>query len=142
MDMLEQGKRVMRHYSEQDIKAVREALANRLSSLTEHVRAGLSESEQNQFTAILGRSAGDSSDEALATSLGDLSAARLNLDIQQWRELKAAEQRFDAGEFGECAECGAVIPVARLLVNPAARRCIACQTAFERTHAGQARGSL
>ncbi|MDD4880074.1 MAG: TraR/DksA C4-type zinc finger protein [Gallionellaceae bacterium] len=132
----------MRHYTKQDIKAVREALTNRLNSLTEHIRSGLSESEQHQFTAILGRGAGDSSDEALAISLGDLSAARLDLDIRQWQELKAAEQRLDAPGFGECAECGTAIPVARLMANPAACRCIACQTAFEHSHAGQARGSL
>lgn len=132
----------MRHYSKQDIKAVREALASQLTSLTDHIRSGLSDSEQHQFTAILGRGAGDSSDEALAISLGDLSAARLDMDIRQWQELKAAEQRLDDPEFGTCLECGATIPVARLMANPAARRCIACQTAFERTHAGQTRGSL
>ncbi|MFA5081953.1 MAG: TraR/DksA C4-type zinc finger protein [Hydrogenophilaceae bacterium] len=132
----------MRHYTKQDIKAVQEALTNQLTSLTDHIRSGMSESEQHQFNAILGRGAGDSSDEALAISLGDLSAARLDMDIRQWQELKAAEQRLEAPDFGECAECGAAIPVARLVANPAARRCIACQTAFERTHAGQARGSL
>ena len=121
---------------------MREALASQLSSLTDHIRSGLSDSEQNQFTAVLGRGAGDSSDEALAISLGDLSAARLSLEIRQWQELKAAEQRLGDPGFGECAECGVPIPVARLVANPAARRCIACQTAFERSHVGQARGSL
>ena len=132
----------MGHYSEQDMKAVRTALATQLASLTEHVRSGLSESEQHQFTAILGRGAGDSSDEALAISLGDLSAARLDLDIRQWQALKEAEQRLGSEDFGACADCGNAIPVARMVANPAARRCIACQTAYERTHGGQARGSL
>lgn len=132
----------MRHYSEQDMRAVREALSAQLASLTEHIRAGLSESEQHQFTEILGRAAGDSSDEALAISLGDLSAARLDLEIRQVRELEAAKRRLSEPGFGECAECGNPIPVARLVANPAASRCIDCQSAFERTHAGQARGSL
>lgn len=142
MSMWEYRKRVMRHYSEQDMKAIREALASKLSSVTEQVRAGLSESEQHQFTAILGRGAGDSSDEALAISLGDLAAARLDLDVRQWQRLEEARRRLDEPDFGVCAECGKPIPVARLLANPAALRCIDCQTAFEHTHAGQARGSL
>lgn len=133
---------MMGHYSEQDMTAVRESLTSQLASLIEHIRAGLSESEQHQFTAILGRSAGDSSDEALATSMGDLSAARIDLEIRQWRELEDARKRLGEADFGKCLECGNVIPLARLLANPAARRCIDCQTTFEHTHAGQARGSL
>lgn len=132
----------MRHYSDQDIDAVRESLMRQLDTLTERIRAGLSESEQHQFTAILGRAAGDSSDEALATSLGDLSAARIDLEIRQWREFDEARKRLGDPGFGECEECGSAIPLARLVAYPAARRCIGCQTNFERTHAGQARGSL
>lgn len=132
----------MGHYSEHDKRAIQEALASQLGNLTEHIRAGMSESEQMQFTAILGRSTGDSSDEALATTLGDLSAARLSLEIHQWQALKEAEQRLGEADFGECTECGVTIPAARMVANPAARRCIHCQTAYERTHAGQAHGSL
>ncbi|MDD3529669.1 MAG: TraR/DksA C4-type zinc finger protein [Gallionellaceae bacterium] len=132
----------MRHYTEQEMTAIRQALAEQLAGVTEHIRAGLSESEQHQFTAILGRGAGDSSDEALAISLGDLSAARLDMDFRQWHALKEAEQRLDKPEFGECVDCGAAIPAARLVASPAAQRCIACQTAFEHSHGGQARGSL
>lgn len=132
----------MSEYNEKDMQAVREALAAQLANVTEHIRSEMSESEQNQFNAILGRSTGDSSDEALAVTLGDLSAARLNLDIRQWQALKEAEQRLGSEDFGACADCGATIPVARLVANPAARRCVACQTAFERTHGGGAHGSL
>lgn len=132
----------MSTYKEHDMQAIRDALASRLASVTEHIRSGLSESEQNQFTAILGRATGDSSDEALAISLGDLSAARLNLDIRQWQELKAAEQRLGGEDFGVCADCGNTIPAPRLIANPAARRCIGCQTVFERSHGGQEHGSL
>lgn len=129
-------------YKERDKRAIREALAEQLASLTEHIRSGMSESEQHQFNAILGRGAGDSSDEALAISLGDLSAARLDLDIRQWRALKEAEQRIDSADFGACADCGRAIPPARMVANPAASRCIACQTAFERSHGGPSHGSL
>ena len=52
-------------------------------------------------------------------------------------ELGAFEQaltRLDAGQYGQCKDCGTTIPEARLAVHPAALRCIACQTTFEKTH--------
>ena len=51
-------------------------------------------------------------------------------------ELSAFEEalaRLDAGHYGECKDCGATIPEARLAAYPAALRCIACQTTFEKT---------
>jgi phage/conjugal plasmid C-4 type zinc finger TraR family protein len=132
----------MAYYSEQEMRAIREALTRRLEGLIEGIRAGLSDSEQHQFAAILGQTSGDSSDEALATSLADVSAARIDLDVRQWRELEDAKRRLDGPDFGECLECGNPIPVGRLVANPAARRCTECQNAFERTHAGQPHGSL
>ena len=129
-------------YSQMEIQAIRQSLERQREELIAQVRAVLSESEQNQFSAILGRSAGDSSDEALATSLADLSAARLNLDIRRLRELEAAAGRMDNPDFGVCPDCGVPISPARLVANPAALRCVACQETHEKTHAGQPHGSL
>ena len=47
---------------------------------------------------------------------------------------EAALARLDAGQYGQCQDCGATIPDARLAAYPAALRCICCQTAFEKTH--------
>jgi len=50
-------------------------------------------------------------------------------------ELGAFEEalaRLDAGQYGECKDCGATIPEARLAAYPTALRCIACQTVFEK----------
>jgi RNA polymerase-binding transcription factor DksA len=44
------------------------------------------------------------------------------------------------GSYGMCIQCGLEIGFARLRANPAAERCITCQTQFEKTHA-QAIGS-
>ena len=48
--------------------------------------------------------------------------------------LEEALARLDAGEYGECRDCGATIPEARLAAYPSALRCVACQTAAEKTH--------
>jgi RNA polymerase-binding protein DksA len=43
-----------------------------------------------------------------------------------------ALRRIDAGEYGQCQNCGADIPFSRLLVVPTARTCVACQEEAER----------
>ena len=40
--------------------------------------------------------------------------------------------RIDEGNYGVCADCGVHIPAARLLAQPAALTCVACQSARER----------
>jgi DnaK suppressor protein len=48
--------------------------------------------------------------------------------------LAQALERLDAGQYGQCKDCGVEIPEARLNAYPAALRCISCQTTFEKTH--------
>lgn len=132
----------MTHLSKKDLQHIREALQARRSVLLEQMREALEQSGQTQFAELLGRASGDSSDEALAVTLGDLSAARLDHEIRQLRELDAAATRMDGKDFGLCADCGAAIPAARLVANPAATRCIGCQSLHEKTFAGQEHGSL
>lgn len=129
-------------YSPNDLGLIREALERQRTGLLEQIREGMTESEQHQFSAVLGQSSGDSSDEALATSLGDLSAARLDMEIRRLRELDAAQKRVGQDGFGICEDCGSAIPLSRMVANPAAIRCIGCQEKFEKMHAGQPRGSL
>lgn len=128
--------------SQQDLQAVRTALQNRKGVLLAEIRTALAESGDNQYREVLGGAPGDSSDEALASSLADLSAARIDREVMEYRALEAAEQRIGSAEFGVCGDCTAAIPLARLVASPAATRCVQCQEIFDRTHAGQAHGSL
>ncbi|MEW5892909.1 MAG: TraR/DksA family transcriptional regulator [Pseudomonadota bacterium] len=132
----------MNKFTQTERAAIRKALQQRKAALLAEIRAALDESGDNQYRAILGNAPGDSSDEALASSLADLAAARMDREVREYRALEAAEQRLDSPGFGICVECGAAIPVARLLANPAAARCVKCQEIFDKTHAGQAHGSL
>lgn len=132
----------MTHLSPQDLEHIRTALNARRQTLLGQMREALEQSGQTQYAEILGRTSGDSSDEALAVTLGDLSAARLDHEVRQLRELEAAAARIDSEDFGLCGDCGAAIPAARLVANPAATRCVACQERHEKTFAGQERGSL
>ncbi len=123
-------------------EAIRAALARERQAVLNEIRSAASELEQHQYGTLLNDSPGDSSDEALAVSLADLSAARMEHDMRRWRELEAAERRIDDPDFGLCGECGGPIPEARLVAQPGASRCVACQDRHEKTYAGQPRGSL
>ncbi len=127
----------MDHLSAHDRDRIRVALESHHAALLEALKAALAESGRTQYAEVLGRGSGDSGDEALAVTLGDLSAARLDHEVRMLRALDAARARLDAEDFGLCEDCGAAIPVARLIANPAATRCVRCQEHHEHTHAGE-----
>jgi DnaK suppressor protein len=51
---------------------------------------------------------------------------------QEMAEIQAALARIDAGTYGICDTCGAVISPARLAALPMARRCVRCQERQEK----------
>lgn len=50
------------------------------------------------------------------------------------RQIDDALQRLAAGDYGDCADCGGTIPLARLRVEPQASQCVACESRRERSH--------
>ena len=132
----------MSHLTKKDRLAIRAALEEQRAKFLNGLKAAFEESGQTQFAAVLGRGSGDSADEALAVTLGNLSAARMDHEERTLQALEAAFKRVDSPDYGECEDCGANIPAARLIASPAATRCVACQERFEHTHAGQAHGSM
>lgn len=132
----------MSHLTKQERAAIRAALEEQRGKLIKAMQAALEDSGQTQFAEVLGRASGDSADEALAVTLGDLSAARLEHEVRTLQALDTARLRLDDVDFGLCQDCEARIPIARLAANPAAIRCVACQSKFEHTHAGHQHGSI
>jgi DnaK suppressor protein len=132
----------MSHLTKKDRLAIRAALEAQRAHLLQGLKSALEDSGQTQFTEVLGRSSGDSADEALAVTLGNLSAARMDHEVRTLQALDAAFKRLDAPDYGLCEDCGGNIPAARLIASPTATRCVACQERFEHTHAGQAHGSI
>jgi len=63
-----------------------------------------------------------------------LAQAEQERDVDELRQIAAAKERMDRGQYGECVDCGVDIPFARLEVQPAAARCVPCQERYERTH--------
>jgi DnaK suppressor protein len=132
----------MSHLTKKDRLAIRAALEEQRAHLLRGLKTTQEESGQTQFTEVLGRGSGDSADEALAVTLGNLSAARMDHEVRTLQALDAAFKRLDDPEYGQCEDCGGNIPAARLIASPVATRCVACQERYEHTHAGQPHGSM
>ncbi len=70
--------------------------------------------------------ASDERDREINLLLGDRERKKLE-------QVDEALQRLDAGEYGECEECGGEIASGRLEAMPFSRFCVTCQSEFEQT---------
>jgi DnaK suppressor protein len=68
-----------------------------------------------------------------------VAQAEQERDVDELRQIAAAKERMARREYGDCVDCGADIPLARLQARPAAPRCIPCQERYEQTHANVVR---
>ncbi len=116
-------------------------LKARYRELREEIRQELLRSDDEHFVELAGR-VHDPEEEALADLLVDLNLATIDLHIRELREIDAALIRLYQGTYGICEDCEQPIGLARLRANPTARRCLQCQTVYERTHAGSGSPSL
>ena len=78
---------------------------------------------------------GDAGDESVLRMVTDLHLQEAGRDVEELRDIDAALERIEAGEYGQCEQCGNDIGHARLEVQPTATRCIECQSQFEKTYA-------
>lgn len=114
------------------LSVIRNKLTEREQELQAEVRDATSEvrsSEQGLRTEV-----GDEGDVGEARIRDAVRYAEGERDIEELRRIEAALERMTDGRYGECIDCGLQIPLARLKVEPAAERCIACQEAFEADH--------
>jgi RNA polymerase-binding transcription factor DksA len=109
-------------------------IEDRYEKLIAEIRQEVKQSRDETFGAVAGPVT-DTGDEAVADLLSDLDTAEVSRDLTELRELEAARTRLAAGTYGKCESCGREIAYERLLVAPAATRCLECQAVHERTYA-------
>lgn len=56
-----------------------------------------------------------------------------DIDLQTLAAVTEAQQRMQTAAYGLCVDCDEPIPFERLLIEPEALRCLACQSTQERT---------
>ena len=105
----------------------------RRETLAAEIRREVARARNEPFAEVAG-AVHDTGDEALADLVADVDNAEVTRDLSELRELEAALTRIADGGYGACADCGADIPLARLRVQPAALRCVACQERHEKTY--------
>jgi len=70
----------------------------------------------------------DQATESIELEFGSLIADNARASLEQ---VNSALERIRTGEYGECQECGKVIPDKRLEALPFALYCLNCQQALE-----------
>jgi RNA polymerase-binding protein DksA len=117
------------------IQELRHRILERRRQLAAEIRGDAEKARGETFGALAGETH-DSAEESVADLFADLDQAEMTRDLAELRELEAARLRLAAGSYGVCTDCGGEIGYERLRANPAAQRCIACQTRHEKTFAG------
>lgn len=112
------------------LKVLRDLLEYRLRDLRRDIRGAQSVRSDATLSGVIDRK--DQADSEQTSALADAEEQR------DWGELARIERalsRLDHGGYGDCLECGTPIPIKRLLAQPAAELCLACQQAQERKDA-------
>ncbi len=82
---------------------------------------------------MIGREVGDDAAHYALREEVSVDRAEMDRDALELQEVQSALARIQAGSYGQCVDCGVDIAHERLQAQPAAQRCTACQTRFERT---------
>jgi DnaK suppressor protein len=108
-------------------------LRERLTHRRRQLRGEIEAAEQAERESMEFRSAEvvDQKDQATSRQFTALEEVQERRDLEELAQVEAALQRLDLGAYGDCADCGESIPLQRLLVQPSALRCAACQAAHE-----------
>ena len=113
------------------LKTLRDMLTYRLTELRAEVRADATACREDVAIAS-GAEVADQKDEAAALQRAEVDDAQLQRDLDEMQSVERALQRLEAGTYGDCATCGEPIALQRLMVQPAAENCAACQSEREK----------
>ena len=80
----------------------------------------------------------DRKDEAAASQQFQVTDAAIERLVRETAQCQRALERLDQERYGDCADCGEPIAWPRLLAQPAAERCAACQHVLESRGKGMA----
>lgn len=127
--------------TQQQTQKLHTVIEQRRESLLAELREDVERTRKDRHDDAAGTT-GDAGDESVAALLADLDHADVGRDLNELRDLEAARTRLADGSYGTCADCGGEIGFERLKANPAAARCIACQTRHEKTYGGTSGSSL
>ena len=118
---------------DEQVETLRKAMLARARKLREEIRQTLLKNDSEHYVQIADQ-VRDLEDESFADLIVDVSLAEIDRDLEELRAIEAALLRVADGSYGMCEACERWIESRRLEVAPQAKRCIDCQTLYERTH--------
>jgi len=95
----------------QKLENKKQELGARLDRITANLRRGYHADSKERAKEL--------EDSEVVDALGNEARAEM-------AKITAALQRIDAGEYGQCNDCGSDIDAGRLAAHPYARKCIDC----------------
>ena len=114
-------------FEAQQLDVISRHLAARAEDLREQIRGKIGEAADSVLATDH-----QWSDAGAAFAEAGVEYAEARRDIVELRGIEQVMLRIADGNYGVCADCGAHIPAARLLAQPAALTCVVCQAARER----------
>lgn len=124
--------------SSDQIAGLRTRMGARKALLMAEIRDVTDRSQRDFDIDLISRS-GNPGAAAAADLLRGISETEVARDIEEVRDLVAAEQRIEAGRYGLCTDCGGPIGYKRLDAYPSAKRCYSCQVDHEAQRAPRGR---
>ena len=127
------GTNSVNHLTTVQSQMLEQLLRSTAARLRREIAAALLDSSGAEGGMHLPNHMNEIDDAAVANLENALDIAEVERDLRELKETLAALERLKISEYGNCSACGDAIPFARLQAQPAAIRCIGCQTAAERT---------
>ncbi|HHH13594.1 MAG TPA: TraR/DksA family transcriptional regulator [Thiolapillus brandeum] len=121
--------------SHEALEQFRQILKEREQSLREEIHQALLKADSEHYADLAGQ-VHDTEEASVADMLVDLNLATIDKYVEELRQVERVLGRMQEGEYGVCIDCGGPIGEPRLRANPVALRCVRCQEAWEKTHAG------
>ncbi len=119
---------------EQKLNLRKTALLAQIQSTTSH--------RVDEPYATLAGEVSDMADAASADLLVDNDHALISIELEELRDIEAAQTKIKKQIYGICEDCELPIDYARLRVYPTAKRCTLCQGIHEHTYHGANHASI
>src|SRR3970040_354877 len=113
----------------------RDRLRARDLELRQTIHNALVNTEDKTYAEVAGRVL-DVAEQSVADMFADDKIIMIQKEVAEQTDVAAALARITNGTYGACVDCGDEIGVKRLDAYPTAKRCIRCQTHYEKTHRG------
>jgi DnaK suppressor protein len=123
----------MGNLSDTQMQKLENKLRARHATLRDEIRVALLASSEERHRELAG-AVHDAGDDSVADLLTDVNLKGMDRDARELAEVGSALGRLARRTYGVCADCGGEIGYPRLEAQPAAARCIECETRREREY--------